>query len=480
MNRCDSVRTDRPLTGKIMPHLPWVVLLCAGTVVWVVFFPAIMSPDSIRQYEQARTGSFTSWHPPIMSAVLALFFRFGLGIGAMMLCQCLAGVFGLRIAIEALLAFFRENAPIKAAWLATALTLGLVSPLTPTAVYFMTFWKDSWTAILLLWVAGISISLFQRCPEMSNRQFMIRLAILLFTMTAAGLPRHNTITVAPAFGAILALILGQRHVRLAWLASPLPVVCILVAGLCMEHCLHVKRMPIEKQCKAVDLLGVYVRFPELRAELPYTSSSVREGLVDQFRLGEVGTFVRGNPAVVASSYLPFGPEDNAALTKEYWQTALSHPLALGCVKAKAFLRVLNPFDDRQYYYHGGIDPNAYGLRQCDGMRSARAWYYSFHDMLRFSPTLRWLNMNGFWFAVSLFAAMGFAYIAVWRRHRRDLFTCLVVSLPLSYSLGFALATTGIDHRYLFPSTLLMQGIALAYAADRVRKCGRPPTAAAWL
>ena len=56
-----------------------------------------------------------------------------------MFCQCLAGVVGLRIAIEALLAFFGEKTPVKTPWLATALALALIFPLTPVAVYFMTF-----------------------------------------------------------------------------------------------------------------------------------------------------------------------------------------------------------------------------------------------------------------------------------------------------------------------------------------------------
>ena len=53
----------------------------------------------------------------------------------------------------------------------------------------------------------------------------------------------------------------------------------------------------------------------------------------------------------------------------------------------------------------------------------------------------------------------------------------LVSLPLSYSLGFALATTSMDHRYLFPSTLLMQGIVLAYAAAGAGKLIRRRPAA---
>ena len=179
---------------------------------------------------------------------------------------------------------------------------------------------------------------------MSKRQFLTSLAILLLIMTVAGLPRHNAITVAPACGAILALILRQRHGRWAWLAVPLPAVCILVAGLCMERGLHVQRTHPGNQCQVVDLLGVYVRFPELRDALPYTSSSVCQGLVDRYRFGDMTSFYRSNPPVIASSYVIIGPGENAALNKEYWQTVCAHPLALGYVKLKAFLRLLDPFD----------------------------------------------------------------------------------------------------------------------------------------
>jgi hypothetical protein len=97
------------------------------------------------------------------------------------------------------------------------------------------------------------------------------------------------------------------------------------------------------------------------------------------------------------------------------------------------------------------------------MRYVRAAFYRFQDRLPCYPIVRWLNVNGLWFDVNLVAAIGLAGVAVRRRQSRDLFTFFVLSLPLSYSLGFALATTGMDHRFLFPSTLLMQCITLAYA-----------------
>src|SRR5262245_1727975 len=77
------------------PILPWLGCVLAGGLPWAVFSPALMSDDSIDQYEQAVTGRYHDWHPPVMSLVLAGVFKCGGSFEALMLAQCLAGCLGV-------------------------------------------------------------------------------------------------------------------------------------------------------------------------------------------------------------------------------------------------------------------------------------------------------------------------------------------------------------------------------------------------
>ncbi|MGI8555822.1 MAG: hypothetical protein ACR2LT_05650, partial [Pyrinomonadaceae bacterium] len=79
----------------------WQTILLAviAVVIWRIYYPGIMSPDSIDQYGQALEGNFVDWHPPLMSLVLSLIFKVGGGIGTLIFMQCLAALFGLRSAI---------------------------------------------------------------------------------------------------------------------------------------------------------------------------------------------------------------------------------------------------------------------------------------------------------------------------------------------------------------------------------------------
>lgn len=53
-----------------------LLTVLAGTLfTLIVFYPGFMSPDSIAQLTQARSGAFTDWHPPLMSWLWAFFDR---------------------------------------------------------------------------------------------------------------------------------------------------------------------------------------------------------------------------------------------------------------------------------------------------------------------------------------------------------------------------------------------------------------------
>ena len=61
------------------------MLVVLGLILWRVFFPALMSYDSVIQFNQAWVGRYNDWHPPLLAVALHLFLKAGRNIGALML-----------------------------------------------------------------------------------------------------------------------------------------------------------------------------------------------------------------------------------------------------------------------------------------------------------------------------------------------------------------------------------------------------------
>ncbi|MGH9844746.1 MAG: hypothetical protein ACREEM_39010 [Blastocatellia bacterium] len=149
------------------------MLLSAAILIWQIFHPALMSPDSIAQYAQAKAGKFDDWRPPLMAIVLSGVMRVGGDLGGLMLLQCFAGLLGPRTLI--LLAgelCSPQLSPRFRQWVATFAALLFLLPITPLSFYLMTFWKDSWLAIVFLWGAAYLIWLFVGAKTLTESHFI--------------------------------------------------------------------------------------------------------------------------------------------------------------------------------------------------------------------------------------------------------------------------------------------------------------------
>jgi hypothetical protein len=440
------------------------VACVAALGLWLVFYPGSLSPDSIDHYRQAHYSGFTGWHPVILPAMLSLLLYVGIDLAGMMLLQCLAGVLGLRFLATNLVEWISDRSTPATHWTGTAVALVILSPLTPTSIYFITYWKDCWTAIALVWAAGLSVWLYRCGEQLTRRRFSAWVLGLIVLMIWSGLPRYNTITATPALGGLLAVVLSRRHVRAAWLAIAIPVVGVWAAGIGVNYFLKVKKMYPENHVKAVDLIGLYVQYPAIRADMPYTSSCLKEG-VEKINYRETMVLV-AHAECVSEGFVECG-EPNPQLNAEHARMICRHPLALACIKWKAFWRLLNPENLRADFWRGAVEPNIYKIQQNEVFRPVREKWC---DAAYFScgvPVLEWIACHRVWLGINLIT---FAFAGWQALRRRSAATCLawaLLLLPLLYTLGFVLATTGADYRFLFPSTLLMQTYAGAWLAARV-------------
>ena len=56
------------------PRTSWAWLLVAAFIV-LLFYPGIMSNDSIASLRQARSFEFNDWHPPVMALIWSVLDR---------------------------------------------------------------------------------------------------------------------------------------------------------------------------------------------------------------------------------------------------------------------------------------------------------------------------------------------------------------------------------------------------------------------
>ncbi len=148
----------------------------------VAFYPAAMTPDSLAQWEQAKTREFTNWHPVVYTwVIMALTFIWD--------SPAIIAVFqiGLLSLASGFLGYTLERFlfPKKFIWL--GLVLLALSPVN--AIYSITIWKDVvYSAFMLLFSIIIFILVKTSGQETRKLSFLV-----MFVLVSLGLVffRHN-------------------------------------------------------------------------------------------------------------------------------------------------------------------------------------------------------------------------------------------------------------------------------------------------
>lgn len=450
---------DLSTLKRLSKLIPLALVTGAALLVWRIFFPALMSFDSFTQFRQAWAGRYDDWHPPLMAIVLHLCFRLGRGIGLVTLVQCLAGLLGVRALAAAWLegAFGGAVPPGRAGWIAAGVALFLLLPLSPLPFYLATFWKDTWAAVLLVWLCAVSLR------ALSPHRTTGTLAALLILAVLLGLVRHNAIVVLPVAGLVLAVALWRRSRAAAVVLALSPLLLCLTAERAIDRIFHVQLRHLDRMMMVFDLAGVCAEDARACDELPYVRRQAGEDVASRYVPGDMG------------GSFPLGilvrDADAAELRAEYLRAVRRFPGDLAEVKAEAFAPLLDPAGAHMLMYRQ-LDANEYGLRLSprfaglrERMTRATLWAGEKSPLLRplVGSHLLWLALNVLWI-VLLLAAPG----------RRAL--ALVLLLPLAFSFSYLLATPAPDYRFLYPSTLAIQCVALAWGVGWLarERAGRAP------
>jgi hypothetical protein len=438
----------------------FVLTAAIGVAIWAVFRPGLMSYDSIVQYGQAMAGSYTDWHPPLMSIVLHVVLAAGRGIGALMFVQCLAGVFGVRAFAAAALRRLHGDriSPARVSWLSLLVLLVLLLPGAPLAFYLMTFWKDSWAMILLLWIGALALRPLDR-PGV---------ALLLALAAVYGQIRHNAIVTLPFLGIFLWTEARRRGFRAAPLLALAPLAASLALGVFLNEAFDVKETHPAGQVMAFDLVGLCAEEEAVCRDLPLVQKHLRSrDYRTRYRPGDLGSVFWEEPVILDPGIM--GEPLREELVEEHREAALEHPLLMAEVKAEAFLGVLDT--DRTYYFiHNGLQENPYGMKLNERFQEVRDRMAAVANRtVEPGNPLRWIvGVHLVWLLANVL------WIAGLLRSRRSL--ALFLFVPLTYYLSYLLAATVPDFRFMLPATLMIQGLTLAGAAGLLaqKPAGRAP------
>ena len=440
---------------------PDVLMVAVALFIWRLFFPGLMSQDSISQYGQAVAGLYKDWHPPLMAIVLRTVLGLGGALGLLMLGQCLAGVLGVRALAQGCLELLYGGRipPGRAAWLPPLVLLLLLAPWSPLAFYLMTFWKDAWAAVFLLWIGALAIDLYRRGAERRRVVLLVLLSVLL------GLVRHNAVVILPVLG--LALWLGLRRAgtgrRAALLAAAAPLALWLAANPLIDTLFRVEKMHPDSQIMVLDLVGLCAASRDICAELPWTRSHIRDeaGLAG-YRPGDIGFIFWDDPSPVDRTMRL----DYPRLRAEYLRAVRRFPGELARVKLTAFATLLG-LDRTSYFFHGTIVENPYGLKLSDRFAPAR-------ERLRVAVTevgesgWRWIGgVHLVWIGVNVLGVAVLLALSFRPGRERYRFLACLLLAPLGYYLSYLAATPEHDFRFMYPSTLMIQCVALSWALGSV-------------
>lgn len=459
-------------------------LTALSLIATTVFSPGIMTPDSTTQYSQAVTGQYSDWHPPLMSILLSLLLALGGNLTIFVFVQCLALLTGIRLLVARIIC---ECGSSRISYnlgklLGTIVATMLLAPITPLLFFAVSISKDSFTALMLIWICVFCAWLFKTSKSGQESHLIVHCLLLAFFSSLSFLVRHNSLVILPVVGLYLVFITRGKIYKFRWGFAAAPLLSALIISFIVSTSFDVKRTYVGDVVKEGDLATMIELYPELADNYPVTAhhrdSPIILGTKSQTYVWDEQT--SGAPCVSFgceqksdvmhceiwnSSYAGEQPPNclkeigssNAALNQEYFRAIRESPQQFILTKAFLFLRMFHPRSWDLDKFKCEVYENPFGLKfdsRFDNVRSevCRAgggvynrWY------------TQWISgIHAIWFLGGLFILIG-SLFKYWKtRSRETILIIILVLIPISYYFSYLIGTTGAFYRYFYPATLVVQ------------------------
>jgi hypothetical protein len=447
---------------KSVFHNPRLVatglIALGGLAIFLINFPGSMEDDSFVQLLEARTASYSNWHPPVMSWLLGLSDTLpGPAAGwftgfDMLIC------FGMLALVLWL--------PNKVSWAAAGAACAML--LLPQFVLSQAVvWKDALFANAAC-VGFVAIGLCARHWQRPRLRVAL-IAVSAVFLALAVLTRQNGAVIVPgaviALGAVAMRRGSTRRTAALHGAALLGAAAVLAWGGNALLQLRADDYPAhQEQFKVLhlyDITGMLKRDPSLRLtvfdrEAPALARMVRTEAVRLW--SPVKNDTMETDAIVAAKDVV-----DEAVVRRQWKTLIAeHPADYLAVRAELFRWVFAPPDVGLCHpFHvgdqgGEEEMAALGAKPRLDARDIALWHYG-DFVLYHTP----------FFSHALFALLGLGVmiIVLRRRNAEDVVMASLIGSAFVFTATFLPLSIACDYRYLAIIDLSALAGALYVAAD---------------
>jgi hypothetical protein len=421
-------------------------------LVVLCFHPGYMSADSVDQLTQARSGLYTTHHPPLMAWLWSWLDRVTPGPIGMLVLQNVLFWSALGI-----LAFFTRKMPaiLAGGWV---LVVGL---LPPCFSFIGTIWKDVHLGVWLLFASVLLVL----ATRYRSRSRWLALASLPFLFYGNAVRPNGLFAMVPlALWAVAVLApSATRSIQIA-LGIVLAAALQLSAACVQDHLARGGRSYGFQYTLLYDLSAISVGSGE---NLLPSHSQRGPTIVTLSRLRQLYTPDNPDPLFFHDEPHLWGTSDpqQVRTTVVRWFGAVMHHPRIYLHHRLEILEGLLGLHSIGYTFHHGIDPNTLGVSLTPSIWNQRAMRYL--DSTAKSPLFR------SWVYLMLIVA-----VVGWMAFRRRWLPPEVVALSASafcYAIPYALISPSQDFRYLWWPVLvalLLPVVALGAVVAREETASR--------
>lgn len=298
----------------------WFLFLCtAGTLsLWLfAFFPGIMTPDSIDQWQQASTLSFSNWHPYLSTLYLVPFKAIIDSPAIIALIHILWTSLLFAYAFDY---FLKQKVNL---WVIGLLFLMLITSI-PIGIYTITLWKDIPFAL-----AFISLGFLISRAALEKR-FPNLIGLLLF-LTIIAFFRHNGAINLFVIPVIIVVAFFRKFPKQTYLfLSGTTLISLIVVGLLPYY---LKIAPVPSWFTTAPIYYETVSYLRPLPMKDYTPRLSAETIVTLNKIMSVESLLKSydprssEPLLFSSDASPVAlntPEIWESLRKEFWSYNLIH------------------------------------------------------------------------------------------------------------------------------------------------------------
>src|SRR3989338_137024 len=365
-----------------------------------MFYPGLMSPDSVSQLRDAITGNFSDWHPPVMSATWKLTNKFVFGPFGMLIFHNL--MFSLSLSL-----FIRYVT--KKVWL-RCLYMLIIGFMPSIFSQLGVIWKD----------VGFSASLF------------LASSILLFSLKK---PWFAVLSLPPLFyGAAVRYNSWLAIFPICiWIAEACPAVwlskykrfeifligtvvfCGLLVSVCVMNAILVKgkNSKVEQIVPLVDLAGMTAVRKEMLIPIPFLEKQdlTAKDISDVCFPANCGFSSLDNDY----HFIDCNAAYNRELFRVWLNSIIRYPKSYLKCRALYFARLLGIAKRVFYPYRIGMADNPFGFNFVPGRLSRlfyrgiskisnsiifRGWFYMVLGLLVFASSIVYENRPAFFVSAS--------------------------------------------------------------------------------